>query len=53
MPKDIERALRECFHPKEGRSNLHKIPISIERTKQHTIIALYLLLKSSMLSAEK
>lgn len=35
MPKDIERALRECFHPKEGRPNLHKIPISIERTKQH------------------
>jgi len=35
MPKDIERALRECFHPKEGKPNLRKVPISIERAEQH------------------
>lgn len=35
MPKDIKRALRECFHPKKGKSNLRKIPVSIERAKEH------------------
>jgi len=35
MPKAVEIALRECFHPKEGKPNLHKIPVNIERGKQH------------------
>lgn len=35
MPKDIEVALRECFHPKEGKPNLRKIAVNIERAKQH------------------
>lgn len=35
MPKDIERTLRECFHPKEGKPNLRKVPVNIERVKQH------------------
>ena len=35
MPKDIERALRECFHPKEGKPNLRKVPASIEQARQH------------------
>ena len=35
MAKDIEKTLNECFHPKEGKPNLHKIPINIERAKQH------------------
>ncbi|MEW6685437.1 MAG: HEPN domain-containing protein [Candidatus Edwardsbacteria bacterium] len=35
MPKDTERALHDCFHPKEGKPNLHKIPVSIERAMQH------------------
>jgi uncharacterized protein (UPF0332 family) len=35
MPRDIERALRECFHPKKGKPNLRKVPVSIERAKQH------------------
>jgi hypothetical protein len=35
MPKDIERTLRECFHPKEGKPNLLKIPANIEIARQH------------------
>lgn len=35
MPKDIERTLSECFHPKEGKPNLRKIPVNIERARQH------------------
>ena len=35
MSRDIEKTLNECFHPKEGKPNLHKIPINIERAKQH------------------
>lgn len=35
MPKDIDRALHECFHPKEGKPNLRKVPINIERARQH------------------
>lgn len=35
MPKDIEKTLHECFHPKEGKPNLHKVPMSIDRAKQH------------------
>lgn len=35
MPEDIEKTLRECFHPKEGKPNLRKVPVNTERTKQH------------------
>ena len=35
MAKDIEKILHGCFHPKEGRPNLHKIHVNTERAKQH------------------
>ena len=35
MPKYIEKTLRECFHPKEGKPNLRKISVNVERVKQH------------------
>jgi len=35
MTKDIEKILDGCFHPKEGRPNLHKITVNIERARQH------------------
>ena len=35
MTKDIEKILHGCFHPKDGRPNLHKIPVSAERAGQH------------------
>jgi uncharacterized protein (UPF0332 family) len=35
MTKDIEKILNGCFHPKEGRSNLHKVPVNAERARQH------------------
>ena len=35
MPKNIDKALRECFHPRKGKLNLHKVPINIERSRQH------------------
>lgn len=35
MRKDSEKTLHECFHPKEGKPNLHKIPINIERAREH------------------
>ena len=35
MPKDIEKTLRECFHPKKGKPNLRKVPVNIERAKHH------------------
>lgn len=35
MPKDIDRTLHECFHPREGKPNLRKVPINIERARQH------------------
>ncbi len=35
MTKDIEKILQGCFHPKEGRPNLHKIPVNAERARQH------------------
>ena len=35
MTKDIEKILHGCFHPKDGRSNLHKVPVNIERARQH------------------
>ena len=35
MTKDIEKILHGCFHPKGGRPNLHKVPINMERARQH------------------
>lgn len=35
MPEDVARALSECFHPEKGKPNLRKIPVSIERAKEH------------------
>ncbi|MDO9572815.1 MAG: HEPN domain-containing protein [Candidatus Omnitrophota bacterium] len=35
MTKDIEKILHGCFQPKEGRPNLHKVPVNIERVRQH------------------
>jgi uncharacterized protein (UPF0332 family) len=35
MLKDVDKALSECFHPRKGKSNLHKIPVNIERAKGH------------------
>lgn len=35
MPKDIEKTLGECFHPKKGKPNLSKVPINAERAREH------------------
>ncbi len=35
MVKDIEKILQGCFYPKQGRPNLHKVPVNLERAKQH------------------
>ena len=35
MPENLERILQGCFHPKEGRPNLKKVPINNERADQH------------------
>ena len=35
MTKDVEKILHGCFHPKEGRPYLHKMPVNIERARQH------------------
>jgi len=35
MTNGIEKILHGCFHPKEGRPNLHKITVNIERARQH------------------
>ena len=35
MPENLERILRGCFHPKEGRPNLQKVPVNTERAGQH------------------
>lgn len=35
MPKDIEKALHDCFHPKVGKPNLRKVPLNAERERQH------------------
>ncbi len=35
MAKDIERALRDCFHPKIGKPNLVNVPVKPETAKQH------------------
>lgn len=35
MPRDTERTLRDCFHPKTGKPNLQKVPVNAERERQH------------------
>ena len=35
MPENIEKILAGCFHPRMGKPNLHKVPVNIERAKQH------------------
>jgi len=35
MIKDMEKILHGCFHPKDGRPNLHKVPVNAERARQH------------------
>ena len=35
MAKDTEKILQSCFYPKEGRPNLHKVPVNVERARQH------------------
>ena len=35
MPENLERILQGCFHPKEGRPNLQKVPVNAERAQQH------------------
>lgn len=35
MPESLEKILQGCFHPKEGRPNLQKVPVNTERAKQH------------------
>lgn len=35
MTGDIKKALYDCFHPKEGRPNLHKVPVNTERARHH------------------
>lgn len=35
MPKDLERILQGCFHPKVGKPNLKKAPIDKNRVHQH------------------
>lgn len=33
MPKDMDKALRDCFHPKKGKPNLRKVPANIKRER--------------------
>jgi len=35
MPENLEWILQGCFHPKEGRPNLQKVPVNAERAQQH------------------
>ena len=35
MPDNLERILQGCFHPKEGRPNLQKVPVNLEHAQQH------------------
>ena len=35
MTKDIAKILSGCFHPKEGRPNLHKVLVGLEKAEQH------------------
>jgi len=35
MARDIERALRDCFHPRVGKPNLVKVPVDLETARHH------------------
>lgn len=35
MAKDIEVILRQCFNPKDGKPNLRKIPVDIDKARLH------------------
>lgn len=35
MLKGIEKTLHGCFHPKDGKSNLKKVPANVDRARQH------------------
>ena len=35
MPENLERILQGCFHPKDGRPNLQKVPVNADRVRQH------------------
>ena len=35
MAENLERILQGCFHPKEGKPNLLKVPVSAENIEQH------------------
>lgn len=35
MPENIEKIVESCFHPKEGRPNLHKVPVNTKYMQQH------------------
>jgi uncharacterized protein (UPF0332 family) len=35
MSKNLDSILQGCFHPKEGRPNLRKVPVNAERARQH------------------
>ena len=35
MRKDTEKTLYKCFYPEEGKPNLRKIPMDIERAEKH------------------
>ena len=35
MSEKIERALRNCFYPKEGKPGLRKVPVNLIRAKEH------------------
>ena len=35
MPENMEKILRGCFHPADGRANLQTVPVNIGRAKQH------------------
>jgi len=35
MAKDIEQALRNCFHPRNGKPNLVKVAVSPQRMRRH------------------
>ena len=35
MARRIEKILLGCFHPKDGRPNLHKVSVNRERAEQH------------------
>ncbi len=35
MPENLERILQGCFHPREGRPNLQKVPVNDKRAQQH------------------